>query len=140
VSCACGVWIYIFHIYIALFYSFLLIHIKRKFCVLLFLPTYTMLNHHLSYKLKNKCYCIYKILTTIILQVGVRKYLQLNVDQRASSTAHPDEPESLVCNLVWRPSGCLYYFCLTTPKVPYLEFSTSDWSNLYGVRKLTKIL
>jgi hypothetical protein len=39
VSCACGVWIYIFRIYIALFYSFLQIHTKREFCVLLFLPT-----------------------------------------------------------------------------------------------------
>jgi hypothetical protein len=39
VSCACGVWIYIFRIYIALFYSFLQIHTKRKFCVLLFLST-----------------------------------------------------------------------------------------------------
>jgi hypothetical protein len=40
VSCACGVWIYIFHIYIALCYSFLQIHTKREFCVLLFLPTH----------------------------------------------------------------------------------------------------
>jgi hypothetical protein len=39
VSCACGVWIYIFRIYIALFYSFLQIHTKREFCVLLFLPS-----------------------------------------------------------------------------------------------------
>jgi hypothetical protein len=45
VSCACGVWIYIFRIYIAIFYSFLQIHTKREFCVLLFLPTVFSLTH-----------------------------------------------------------------------------------------------
>jgi hypothetical protein len=57
VSCACGVWIYIFRIYIALFYSFLHIHTKREFCVLLFLPTEIWLNlspqaQKLSHQLK----------------------------------------------------------------------------------------